>query len=320
MGVTDPKGKAGIADPLHVCDLVNGGLLHGKQVLDPARMKRLPDTAAVVYRNGSGDEKKKERTSDGMFQYDEKERFILISLENQHDDSYIMPLRDMLITALLYDQQAVKIRKAHKKRKELKGSAEFLSGMTRGDRLSPVCCIVFYHGEKPWEGPTRLHELIEFPPGLEELKEFCPDFRINLIEWKSVNPNHFKTGLKQLFELLPYAGSKRKLYEYIRENEQCYSNLDDECCDLLSAFLGVKCLDVMKREQYQNDAGGYNMCTALEELVKDSREEGKEQGKDMMLILTSRMVLAGEADKIPLMQRDPAVLQEMLNKYQIEDI
>lgn len=66
------------------------------------------------------------------------------------------------------------------------------------------------------------------------------------------------------------------------------------------------------------------MCTALEELVKDSREEGREegwgQGKDMMLILTSRMVLAGEADKIPLMQRDPAVLQEMLDKYQVSVI
>ncbi|MDO4332774.1 MAG: Rpn family recombination-promoting nuclease/putative transposase [Eubacteriales bacterium] len=180
MGITDPKGKACIVDPVHVCDLVNGGLLRGKQVLDPAKMKRLPETAAVVYQNGSGGEKKKERTSDGMFQYDEKERFILISLENQHDDSYIMPLRDMLVTALLYDQQAVRIRKAHKKRMELKSSAEFLSGMTRQDRLSPVCCIVFYHGEKPWEGPTRLHELIEFPPGLEELKEFCPDFKITL--------------------------------------------------------------------------------------------------------------------------------------------
>lgn len=318
MGVADPKAKAGIADPRHVCDLVNGGFFCGRQILDSAKMRKIPNTAVIVYGTESGGEMKKERTSDGMFQYDEQERFFVISLENQHDDSYIMPLRDMLITALLYDQQAAELRKEHKAKKELKSSTELLSGIMKEDRLSPVCCIVFYHGEEPWKGPTRLHELIEFPPGTEEMKKFCPDFEINLIDWNNVNPNHFKTGLRQLFELLPYAGSIKKLRSFMEENRERYNNISEECCDLVANFLGVKALEVIRRQEYRNDGGGYNMCRALEELERDARAEGKEAGIGDMLLLTSRMVEAGEADKIPLMLNDPALLQEMLIKYEVK--
>lgn len=319
LGVADAKAKACITDPLHVCDLINGGFLGGKQVLEPAKMKKIPGTVAVLYRKGDGGEKKKERTSDGMFQYDEQERFLVISLENQHDGSYIMPIRDMLITALLYDQQVSEKRKEHRAKKELKNSVELLSGITRADRLAPVCCIVFYHGEEPWEGPTRLHELIGFPQGLEELRELCPDFRINLVDWKCVNPKHFKTGLRQLFELLPYAKDKEKLCDYVKKNQSGYSDLTEECCDLLEGFLGIKALDAVGRSKHRNDRGGYNMCTALEELVRDSKEEGREEGREeerkTLLLLMSRMVLDGEADKIPLMGKDPAILQEMQEKY-----
>lgn len=34
-----------------------------------------------------------------------------------------------------------------------------------------------------------------------------------------------------------------------------------------------------------------------------------------LLLLMSRMVLAGEADKIPLMEKNPAILKDMQEKY-----
>ncbi|MDO4333301.1 MAG: Rpn family recombination-promoting nuclease/putative transposase [Eubacteriales bacterium] len=284
MGVTDPKGKAIVADPIHVCDLVNGGLFRGKQVLDPAKMEKVPPTAAIIYQDGNGKEKKKERTADGLFRYDGREHFALISLENQHDSNYIMPLKDMLISALLYDQQVKEIKKERKEQGEWKDSAEFLSGIRREDKLSPVCCIVFYHGEKPWEGPTRLHDMIEFPKGLERLREFCPDFKINLIDWKHVNPNHFKTGLRQLFELMPYAGNKRKMREYIKENSTSFAELDDESCDLLETFLGIGCLDGVQRRDFQSEEGGHNMCTAIREWLMDSKMIGRNEGENLTVI------------------------------------
>lgn len=48
-------------------------------------------------------------------------------------------------------------------------------------RLHPVIFLTFYHGEEPWEGGSSLHDILKFPEGLEDMKQFCPDFRMNLI-------------------------------------------------------------------------------------------------------------------------------------------
>ena len=46
---------------------------------------------------------------------------------------------------------------AHRKEKDFKPGGEFLSGLAKTDRLRPVICITFYHGEEPWDGPESLH-------------------------------------------------------------------------------------------------------------------------------------------------------------------
>lgn len=37
---------------------------------------------------------------------------------------------------------------------------EYLSRMKRTDRFVPVISAVVYYGEKPWDGPTTLHEML----------------------------------------------------------------------------------------------------------------------------------------------------------------
>ena len=64
----------------------------------------------------------------------------------------------------------------------------------------------------------------------------------------------FQTGLRQLFELLPYAGNEVKMEAFLKENKERYENLDDESCDLLEAFLGMKVLDQIDRGRHRNEA------------------------------------------------------------------
>ena len=45
-------------------------------------------------------------------------------------------------------------------KKDLKESAEFLSGLKKMDLLSPVLNIVFYYGEEDWDGSLDLHGLL----------------------------------------------------------------------------------------------------------------------------------------------------------------
>ena len=60
---------------------------------------------------------------------------------------------------------------------------EFLSGMTKDDRLKPVVHIVLYLGNN-WDGSKNLYDLLDIDwsnPEAQELRSYIPDFPINLV-------------------------------------------------------------------------------------------------------------------------------------------
>lgn len=117
--------------------------------------------------------------------------------------------------------------------------------------------------------------MLAFPENFEDMKQFCPDFKINLVHAWNVNPADFKTGLRKVFELLPYAASKKKLRAYIQEHEEAFDHLTGDDCDALEVFIGMDRLGITEREKFKNQEGGsYNMCTALREIREEGREEG----------------------------------------------
>lgn len=56
---------------------------------------------------------------------------------------------------------------------------EFLSGLRKEDRLHPVFTIVLYYGEKPWDGPRKLSDMVALG---QEWKLFFEDYSMRLIE------------------------------------------------------------------------------------------------------------------------------------------
>ena len=73
-----------------------------------------------------------------------------------------MPARCMEYDALDYAGQLRKKRLRHRKKKDLKGSTQFLSGLTPEEKLDPVVTLVFYHGKKKWEACRGLHGMLNF--------------------------------------------------------------------------------------------------------------------------------------------------------------
>lgn len=329
MGVSDPKGKKIIRDPRIVCDMLNGGICQGVSYFQVENMERLPETSDIVYMDGTGREKFKGQTPDAVFCYNDRDGQVLITIQNQKEMSLIMPVRECLSAALLYERQIQERKAELKKQKGLRKGAEFLSGVKAGDRFSPVLGIIFYYGEESWSSAVRLHEMLDFPAGFPALKELCPDFKINVIHGGNVNPNNFKTGLRQLFELLPFAADKKAMVAYVKENPSHFDNLDDECCEIMAAFLGCHVLEEGKREAYLNQKGGYNMCTALEDLRQEGIDIGEERGivigeergihkaSEAILTLVNRMLGSEDAGKIPLIQGDLKLRQKMMEKYQV---
>ena len=95
-----------------------------------------------------------ERIPDVIYAAGNEEDYLLLMDENQQQTDFSMPLRNMLNTALAYMQQKKQIEELHRQRHDLKSGSEYLSGFAEQDRLHPVICIIFYHGEIPWEGGT----------------------------------------------------------------------------------------------------------------------------------------------------------------------
>ena len=90
------------------------------------------------------------------------------------------------------------LQKVHREEKNLKTSAEFLSGLKKEDILCPVITIIFYYGEQEWDGKEDLHGLL----GLDReeykiLKNYVPNYRLNLINPAEIeNLSQFEESLQ----------------------------------------------------------------------------------------------------------------------------
>lgn len=291
------KGKLLMKQPRYFCDLINGGLYQGNQRLRPDMIRAMPEVLTYSANSKAGDEWNLERIPDIVYAAGKEEDYLLILEENQKKTDYGMPLRNMLDVTLAYLQQKKALEDAHKQKHDLKTGSEYLSGLAKKDRLHPIVCITFYHGEEPWDGAERLFDLLSFPVGFEDMKQYCSDFKMNLIHAWNVDPGHFKTGLGTAFELLPYTGDQKKMQDYIKKNEEHFSHLTEDECDALEVFTGMKKFNQQERERFRDPEGGdYNMCTAFVEMVEEGKKEGIKEGIKEGEILLTRLAQAMHAD------------------------
>ncbi len=81
--------------------------------------------------------------------------YMLVSLENQSEVHYAMPVRNMLNDSMRYMRQVNQIR-SYRKGKRSPDSGDFLSGIDSGDKLLPVITIVTPVSESDM-GWTEVH-------------------------------------------------------------------------------------------------------------------------------------------------------------------
>ena len=96
--------------------------------------------------------------------------FVTWGLENQSKIHYAMPLRHMIGDSFLYLKEYNEIAARNKAEKGFESSDEFLSNLKRTDRLHPVISLCVYYGEKEWDVPFCLADMLEIP---EKLKPRC---------------------------------------------------------------------------------------------------------------------------------------------------
>ena len=118
---------------------------------------------------------------------------MVLGIENQDKVHYAMPLREMLYDVLGYTAECKSLGVTHDAKKWT--TDEFLSKLQKGTTITPIVTLVFYTGEKAWDGPRSLYDMFEIP---EELKPFVPDYPIHVID---VGHNDIKFLTKELWKL-----------------------------------------------------------------------------------------------------------------------
>lgn len=326
MGAKDNKITPYLQKPENFCGLFNGGIFKGEEVLTPDKLTLLSGQQSIelVGKNEKGDSKKQSYTfyHDVVMKADWGGYYAIFSCENQDYVHYGMPIRMLQYDVLEYIRQMKEIEEKNRTDKKLRSGGEFLSGMTKGDFLQPVIGVVFYHGEDPWDGPESIAEMVHLPDELESLREYIPSYKIHLIDPRTVHLDNFTGDWKTLMEALRYMGDKKGFVSYVEKHTDELEALSMESGEVLLALLG-------ENQRLTERKEGTTVCTALEELKQDwkneglseglseGRSEGIQIGENRIMTLVSYMLQDGAVDDILRLKSDEGFKKEMLGKYQL---
>lgn len=138
-------------------DLVNQGVFHGE---DFVQTEYLHDDDPKALAPEFAIDKESDIVK-VLCKSDNRARYLIFQLEAQSIAHLAMPVRILLYLALNYHRQCQEIASEHRKKQDLEhGSVEFLSKMSREDRLIPIIPIVLYLKSGKWDGPRSLHEML----------------------------------------------------------------------------------------------------------------------------------------------------------------
>lgn len=258
----DGSWRGFFEDPSRFADAVNGFGCNGEQVVTKEDIK---DADTRLFRSG--------RERDIVRKVIRGVNYLIIGIEPQETVDYSLPLRNMVYDTSEYERQAAKIRKEVREHSEGLSKGEYLYGFKKDTRLNPVVTFILYSGEEAWMGPTCLHDILDFTDVPEELRKLIPNYKIHVISVKDIKDTSiFQTDLRYVLEFLKCAKDKEKLKTLV-ENTPYYQNMDEDAYDVIANYANVKKL-VEKKDEYKDVQGGMDMCTAIKEMMEDSRREG----------------------------------------------
>lgn len=204
--------------------------------------------------------------------------FVVTEVELQEKIDYSYPLRDMGYTYGEYEQQARKIRKMVRRSKAGLSPGEYLYGFMKKSRLRPTVIFLLYFGVEEWDGPTCIHDMLDFTDVPEEIKRMVQNHYIHLIDVHRMPEEElelFRTDVGKVLRLIKNSENKNGLKNVV-ENDPYYSNMDKDAYLVAANYIQAEAL--LDYEKYENE-GGYDMCTGLKEWLEDERTEGRAEGR-----------------------------------------
>ena len=317
MGKADIKINRWLSDNERFAGFVNGALFGGKTVISKEELEDEKTEKKWVVKDKNGAEKAIQRYRDIEKKVRDGTKIVILACENQNKVHYGMVIRNMLYDSLNYAEQIHTKKKEYKEKKKWGDHDEFLSGLKKEDLLNPVITIVFYYGEKEWDGQTTLHGLTGLnAEEYQRFKKYVPNYHINVITPRDFEefscPNR---DLQMILGMLKYRKNIEELKKYFAEHADYFADMDEESYDAAAVMLGK---EQILKNQIPRKEDKRDMCKALDDLYNDGVMEGKTVGRaegraeDIFELLKETGDVPERVSKLIFAQKDMVVLREWL--------
>lgn len=257
-------------------DLFNGSMFGGNQIIRPDMLAQ--ENEKKILRVGKEGGRRiilrRIRDVQKLSLLEEGCLAVILAAEGQRTVHYAMPVRCMLYDGIDYTGQVERITK---KRKE------------------------------------DLHDMLDIPPELEPWTECIQDYRINLVCSQTVNSFHFKTGLREVFELLPLLKDKEGMKNFLAVKKEEFMHLDAKKGWLVSRFLNVPPLKELK----ENEKGEVDMCTAIKEMMEEREEQDENRVNQLISVLLQQSDQAEVYEKIKRAVTDREYQEQLFDQFNL---
>ena len=306
MSLQDTVTKQYVSDPKVFADAFNYLIYSGRQVIRPEQLTDLDATQfAIPYREEEeGKPEATQKYRDVLktlaVKTDEHCTYLVLGIENQSNVHYAMPVRNMLYDAMQYEKQVRQLAAAHRKKHDAATSDEYLSGMNREDKITPVITLVINFGSKKWDGPIRLHEMFSEQP--DHILRLIPDYQVLLIDPMSMadtDLGRLNSSLREVLSYIKYQHDQEQMQRLLQEDNR-FSELERNAALVIQATTKTE-LNI------KPNAEVVDMCEAIQQMMNNSmqqgvqlgKQQGIQQGERNMQLRIARQMLAA---KLPLQQ------------------
>ena len=156
----------------------------------------------------------------------------------------------------------------------------------------------------------------------DPLCRLVADYPVNLMEIRSwENLEWFHSDLRQVFGFLKYAQDKSQLKNFIDRNRDIFSAMPEDAYDFIGVMSHTGELKQLKT-QIRVQGGGYDMCKAIDEMIRDGRNTGKAEGKaegiSVMNLLVRRLLQDNRQEELLRSTNDPDLQKRLLKEYSLD--
>ena len=207
----------------------------------------------------------------------------------------------MLYDAMQLEKQVRDLASQHRKEGKNGTSEEYLSGMKKEDRLSPVITLVINFGGKKWDAPLSLREMYGEQP--EKVLPFIQDYRVFMIDPMEMSDNDLQklnSSLREVLAYIKYQRDKAQMEKLLNEDSK-FSCLETNAALVINAMTNAGIAIDPNKEVV-------NMCEAIRQMVDEGIMLGEKRGEE-------------RGEKRGEMQKTLAIARRMLEKnYPIEQV